>query len=235
MKKLKNSLWKLICLGFLIVFCIAIIDRFFSIVKITLLIIAILEFIQCYFSTPFFMMVKNFIFGKRRKLSEEDKPIIACHEVGHAIISRLVADRVIEEISIIPEHDFNGRMKDRIKSITCNQTKEELIKEIRISLGGIVAEEVIYGYYRDGGKRDLEHAKSVAIHFLDSGFGTELVYLDNSEKYAELRKILNEAKAQDLMFLSEHKQLLIKFQKLLTEKEKIKQSEIELFFQNNII
>lgn len=234
MKETKNNFWKLIGLVFLIVCYLTIVDTFVPldfVVKITLLIIAVSEFIQCYFHTPFFMIIKDFVFKNKRKLSQEDKPIIACHEVGHAIISRLVADKVIKEISIIPERDLNGHMKDRIKTVTCNQTREQLINEIKISLGGIVAEEVVYGRYRDGGVGDLDKAKKIAIHILDCGLGEELVYMDNSEKLTEIRKILNEAKGQDLKFLNEHRQLLIDFQKLLTEKEKLNQSEIESFFR----
>ncbi|MDE5651813.1 MAG: ATP-dependent zinc metalloprotease FtsH [Ureaplasma sp.] len=82
-----------------------------------------------------------------RVISESEKRQIAYHEGGHALVGLHSENtEVVQKITIIPRGDAAGYTmqtpSEQEKSI---QTKEDLLNQVRMTLGGRAAEEVIYG------------------------------------------------------------------------------------------
>ncbi|MCO4781307.1 MAG: ATP-dependent zinc metalloprotease FtsH [Candidatus Cloacimonetes bacterium] len=100
---------------------------------------------------------------ERRSKVMPDKEIknTAYHEAGHALISLLVPNSMeIHKATIIPRGRALGMVsylpKEEMK------TKEELIDDICVSMGGRIAEEIQFGTYTPGASSDIQHATSVA-------------------------------------------------------------------------
>lgn len=101
---------------------------------------------------------------KSRRLREEEKRLVAVHEVGHALVAAYSksADPV-HKISIIPR----GRAAlGYTMQIPANDqflmTRSQLLDRIRGMLGGRAAEEVIFHEVTTGAENDLEHATALA-------------------------------------------------------------------------
>lgn len=82
-----------------------------------------------------------------RVITESEKRQIAYHEGGHALVGLHSENtEVVQKITIIPRGDAAGYTmqtpSEQEKSI---QTKEDLLNQVRMTLGGRAAEEVIYG------------------------------------------------------------------------------------------
>jgi cell division protease FtsH len=101
---------------------------------------------------------------KSRRLKEEEKRRVACHETGHALVAAFskYADPV-HKISIIPRgraalgYTLQLPADDRFL-----MTRSQLTDRIRGMLGGRAAEEVVFGEVTTGAENDLEHATALA-------------------------------------------------------------------------
>jgi cell division protease FtsH len=101
---------------------------------------------------------------KSRRLTEEQKRRVACHEVGHALIAACSPDAdPVRKITIIP----HGRaaLGYTLQVPTEDQfllTRAELLARLRGMLGGRASEEMEYGDLTTGAQNDLEHATALA-------------------------------------------------------------------------
>jgi cell division protease FtsH len=113
---------------------------------------------------------------KNRVLSADEKQRVAHHELGHALVARLVkgADPV-RKISIIPRgiaalgYTLQLPTEDRFL-----RTKSELQDRIAVLLGGRVAEELIYGDVSTGAQDDLRKATDIARNMVETYGMSEL-------------------------------------------------------------
>ncbi|MBU6399262.1 MAG: ATP-dependent zinc metalloprotease FtsH [Verrucomicrobia bacterium] len=101
---------------------------------------------------------------RSRRLNEEDKRRVACHEVGHALIAAYSqhADPV-HKISIVPRG--RAALGYTLQLPTEDQflvTRAELIDRLRGLLGGRAAEEIVFGEVTTGAENDLERATGLA-------------------------------------------------------------------------
>jgi cell division protease FtsH len=103
--------------------------------------------------------VEKIILGTERKvvLSEEDRRRIAYHEGGHAIVGMLTpgADPV-RKVSIIPRGMSLGVTLSTPEDDRFNYSEQELRAKIKVSLGGRVAEEVVFGDVTTGAESDIQ-------------------------------------------------------------------------------
>ena len=114
--------------------------------------------------------------------AEYDRKIIATHEAGHALLSYMFYPN--DEVSV------NIDLKNGEDGITyCSAedgfaTEEECRNNIKVSLGGIIANELLYGEKDVGGSADLEDANSVMEKMFESGiFGLD--YSDSAFGHSE--------------------------------------------------
>ena len=82
-----------------------------------------------------------------RVISEADKTFIAYHEAGHALVGLHTDDtEVVQKITIIPRGDAAGyTLQTPADAEGVVQRKSQLLNQIRMTLGGRAAEEIIYG------------------------------------------------------------------------------------------
>lgn len=82
-----------------------------------------------------------------RVITDFEKKQIAYHEAGHALVGLHSKNtEVVQKITIIPRGDAAGyTMQTPAEQEKTIQTKEDLLNQVRMTLGGRAAEEVIYG------------------------------------------------------------------------------------------
>jgi cell division protease FtsH len=109
--------------------------------------------------------LEKIVLGAERKivLSEEDRRRIAYHEGGHAIVGMLTpgADPV-RKVSIIPRGQALGVTLSTPEDDRFNYSEEELRAKIRVSAGGRVAEEIVYGGVTTGAESDIQQVTGLA-------------------------------------------------------------------------
>jgi cell division protease FtsH len=109
--------------------------------------------------------LEKIVLGAERKivLGDEDRRRIAYHEGGHAIVGMLTpgADPV-RKVSIIPRGQALGVTLSTPEDDRFNYSEEELRAKIRVSAGGRVAEEVVYGSVTTGAESDIQQVTGIA-------------------------------------------------------------------------
>ena len=109
--------------------------------------------------------LEKIVLGAERKivLGEEDRRRIAYHEGGHAIVGMLTpgADPV-RKVSIIPRGQALGVTLSTPDDDRFNYSQEDLRAKIRVSAGGRVAEEVVYGNVTTGAESDIQQVTGIA-------------------------------------------------------------------------
>jgi cell division protease FtsH len=96
-------------------------------------------------------------------LSPEDRERTAYHESGHALIGMLTPEAdPVRKVSIIPRGQALGVTLSTPDSDRVSYSREELEARIKVSLGGRVAEEVVYGTITTGAESDLQQLSEIA-------------------------------------------------------------------------
>ncbi|HIT55790.1 TPA: ATP-dependent zinc metalloprotease FtsH [Candidatus Galligastranaerophilus intestinigallinarum] len=103
---------------------------------------------------------------KSKVLTDEDKETTAYHEVGHALINVLLEDsrNELHKVSIIPRGYALGITWSRPKDERVHTSKNDLLCQIAITLGGRAAEEIVYGKdnVSTGASSDLQKVSETA-------------------------------------------------------------------------
>lgn len=95
-----------------------------------------------------------------RRLLDSERRVVACHELGHAIVRLLVGGKV-EKISILPRGQALGvTVSDATESSL--QTGAAISNELAVLMGGRAAEQAIVGEVTTGAADDIARASSVA-------------------------------------------------------------------------
>ena len=193
---------------------------------------------------------------RSRIISDKEKKITAYHESGHAILFHVLPDvGPVHTISIIPTGmgaaGYTMPLPDRDEMF---MTRGHMIQEIMVSMGGRIAEELIFGDYTTGASQDIKQATELAtrmvtkygmsknIGMIHYG-GDDEVFLGRdlghtrgySEKMAaaidtEIKAIIDECYADARKIIEDHMDILHASAALLIEKEKIDQKEFEALF-----
>jgi cell division protease FtsH len=163
-------------------------------------------------------------------LSQADRERTAYHESGHALVGMLTPEAdPVRKVSIIPRGQALGVTLSTPDADRVSYSREELEARIKVSLGGRVAEEVVYGKITTGAESDLEQLTQIArrmvgrwgmseklgpIVFLPSdGQGPYPGANDRSPQTEwlideEVRRIVDEAHGEVTHLLSEHREQL---------------------------
>jgi len=99
---------------------------------------------------------------KTRMNSERKLKVVAYHELGHAIVAAKIpnADPVYK-ITVIPR-GMSGGATWYLPKEESLRTKQDMLDDITASLGGRVAEELVFGDVTTGAVSDLDHATDLA-------------------------------------------------------------------------
>ncbi len=96
-------------------------------------------------------------------LTAADRERTAYHESGHALVGMLSPDAdPVRKVSIIPRGQALGVTLSTPDADRVSYTREDLEAKIRVSLGGRVAEEVVYGKITTGAESDLQQLTQIA-------------------------------------------------------------------------
>ena len=197
---------------------------------------------------------------KRSKvISEKDKKITAYHEAGHAILFHVLPDvGPVHTVSIIPTGvGAAGYTMPLPEQDELHMTKGRLLQNTRVSLGGRIAEEIIFDDITTGASQDIKQATSMARAMVtEYGMSEKLGMInyggDNNEVFigrdlahtrtyseevaseidSEVKRIIDECYAKAKQIILDHEDVLHSCCALLMEKEKIGQAEFEALFQD---
>ena len=207
------------------------------------------------------MPQNHILVPKHEKLSENEKLRTAYHEMGHALVSSLLdhADPV-HKVTIISRGRAAGYTLHLPFDDKKMNTKEDFKADLAVSLGGYVAEKLIFGDVTTGPSNDLQVSTRLARdmvvkygmsekvgvlaveggHSTLAGSGDGLEKAHISEKTSELvdseiKRFMDEAYEVAKSILEKHKKALHNLSKILKEKEVLERDEFEkLLKENNI-
>ena len=133
------------------------------------------------------------LMGVERKsmmISEEQKGITAVHEAGHALVARLLPGTdPVHKVTIIPRGPALGLTQQLPTEDRYGASRDYLLKEIAILLGGRVAEEIVRGEdsVTTGASNDIERATELARKMVcEWGMSRELGPLSFGQKEEEI-------------------------------------------------
>ncbi len=192
---------------------------------------------------------------KSRIISDEEKENTAYHEVGHALLAKLLKGcDPLHKVSIIPRGMALGITMTLPEKDYLTMKKSQLLDRITMTLGGRVAEELIYGSdsVTTGASNDLEKVSSLARKMVTSygmsekmgnltyGKSEEHVFMgrdfghnrDFSEEIAadidkEVKKIVDERYEIAKELLSSNKDMLEFISKALLDRETLDEKEFD--------
>ena len=206
---------------------------------------------------------KSFIkvgIGKEKKskiISEKDKKITAYHEAGHAILFHILPDvGPVHMVSVIPTGSgaagYTMPLPERDEMFL---TRGKMMQDIVASLGGRIAESLIFDDVTTGASQDIKQATSTAKDMvMKYGFSVSIGminYADEDEVFigrdfghtsrgyseevaktidSEVKKIIDKAYAEAKKILEDNMDVLHACANLLMEKERIDRQEFEALF-----
>ena len=193
---------------------------------------------------------------KSRVVTETDKRITAYHESGHAIIAKVLENcDDVQEVSIIPRGMAAGYTLTRPDSDDSHVTKNKLLDNICMMLGGRAAEQIVIKDISTGASNDIQRASGIARSMVTQWGMSDVIgnmYLgsdheifigktygqhsDVSENMSgvvdeEIKKIIDKQYQRALEILSKHRDVMEKMVTLLYEKETIFKEEVEALFE----
>ena len=192
-------------------------------------------------------------------VTDHDRKITAYHESGHAILMHLLPlTGSVYTVSVIPTGEgAAGYMMPVRDNDDNHQTKEQLRQQIMVSLGGRIAEEIIFGDVSTGASADIKNvtkiARSMVTRFGMSSLGLISYEDDDNEVFLgrdlahakttseskaaeidrEVKSIVDECHKEATRILNENMEILHKCAKLLIEKERIGREEFEALFEDH--
>jgi cell division protease FtsH len=113
--------------------------------------------------------LERIVLGAERKvmLSEDDRRRTAYHEAGHAIVGMLTGSAdPVRKVSIIPRGQALGVTFSAPDADRFNFDEEYLLAQIKVALGGRVAEEVVLGDLTTGAESDIQQLTQIARHMV---------------------------------------------------------------------
>ncbi|MCR4647637.1 MAG: ATP-dependent zinc metalloprotease FtsH [Lachnospiraceae bacterium] len=196
---------------------------------------------------------------KSRIVSEKEKKITAYHETGHAILFHVLPDMdPVYTISIIPTGvSAAGYTMPLPENDDMFTTKGKMKQHIMVSLGGRIAESLIFDDITSGASSDIQKATDVArkmvvrygmskkLGMINYESDSDEVFigrdLAHTKPYSdataaeideEVKAIIDECYAEAEKILKEHEKVLHAVSELLLKKERITRQEFEKTFEN---
>ena len=198
---------------------------------------------------------------KSRIVSDKEKNITAYHEAGHAILFHVLPDvGPVYTVSIIPTGvgaaGYTMPLPERDEMF---RTKGRMLQDIMVSLGGRIAEEIVFDDITTGASSDIKHAtktarRMVTRYGMSENIGVisyeqdeEAVFIGRDLAHAkshseaisgeidrEVKSIIDDCYSKATQIIKEHEDVLHKCAQLLLEKERINREEFEALFVKDV-
>ena len=182
---------------------------------------------------------------KGRLISEEEKNITAYHEVGHTLVAYYMPNLdPIHKVTVISRGMSGGHTRLLPTEDRHLWTKSQMTEMLAFALGGLAAEELMFGESTTGPSNDLQQATEIArkmvtsygmsqkigtvslnstgvADYLGTDFFEQKSYSEETAALVdtEIRRMIDEAHARASEVLTSHRQQLIAISELLKEKE----------------
>ena len=104
-----------------------------------------------------------------RKPLEEERRRIAYHETGHALVSECIRAGSVSSLTVIPRGQALGYMRQAPEGDKYLYSKQQLLDQIAIALGGAIMEEMFFGSRSTGSKGDFDQAVEAAYQIIFGG------------------------------------------------------------------
>lgn len=199
--------------------------------------------------------INKVLIGPQKKskiITEEDKKITAYHEAGHAILAKILKyGEAVHEVSIIPRGMAGGFTSTRPENDNDFIFYNKLCDKISMTMGGRIAEEIVFNDITAGASSDISHATNIArrmvtewgmskkLGFINLGKSSEVfigrdyqTQVNYSEETAatidaEIKAIMDSCYAKGKKLLMDNRSVLDNMAQLLIEKETIYAEEVE--------
>jgi cell division protease FtsH len=193
---------------------------------------------------------------KSRLVTEPDKRITAYHEAGHAILAgSLKYCDPVHEVTIIPRGSAGGYTFTRPENDNQYLSKQQMLDDIVMTLGGRVAEELVIKNITSGASADIRHITdrahlmvtelgmsdrigplyygSEGEVFLGRGYTTEKGYSQEVANIIdeEVRKIVDDCHKRATQILTEKMSILHNMARVLIERETIHTEEVDMLMK----
>ncbi|MDR1558663.1 MAG: ATP-dependent zinc metalloprotease FtsH [Clostridiales bacterium] len=186
--------------------------------------------------------------GKEKKdriMSENEKRIVAFHEVGHALATaRQKNTQPVQKITIVPRTTgalgFTMQMPEEERFL---MTRDEMLEQITVCLAGRAAEEIVFGLKTTGAANDIEKAtlmarnmvelygmsdkfgmmglSTIANKYLDARSVSQVSEMTGAEADSEINKIISDCFEKARNILMKDKTALSEIAEFLIQKETI--------------
>lgn len=197
---------------------------------------------------------------RSRVVSEKDKKITAYHEAGHAILFHVLPDiGPVYTVSVIPTgHGAAGYTMPLPEKDEMHLTKGKMLQDIMATLGGRIAEALIFDDITTGASQDIKQASKRARDmvtkygfsdmvgmvnyasdddevFIGRDLGHTRNYSENVAKMidTEVKNIIDDCYSKAKQILTDNMEVLHSCADLLLQKDRISKDEFEALFQKN--
>jgi cell division protease FtsH len=174
-------------------------------------------------------------------LNEHERRVVAFHEAGHALCRELLdsLDRV-HKISIVPRGNALGYVVNLPDEDSYLKTRDELVDQMAVLLGGRVAEQVVFGAVTTGAANDLQRVEEIThamIHQYAMGSGNApQAAIKDQDAMSDLSRRIRDEEQRELAFeahrsawtlITGHRELLDRIAGELLERETLERPEID--------
>lgn len=194
---------------------------------------------------------------KSKVVTESDKRLTAYHESGHCILAKLCENcDPVHEVTIIPRGNAGGFTMTRPENDRSYYSKNYMLDEICMCLGGRVAEELVIHDISSGASGDIKQATKFARlmvaelgmseklglisysddsqpMFIGRDMATHASYSEETAKLIddEVREIVSTQHERARKLLSENRSVLDNMARVLIEKETIYTEEVDMLLE----
>ena len=200
--------------------------------------------------------IEKVLLGPERKskiLSEKEKKISAYHEAGHGLVAASLPNAdPVHKITIVPRGRTGGFTMKLPSEDRHYYSRSQFLDEIVVSLGGYVAEKIVFAELTTGASDDLKKATDIArnivtrygmsdkigpivlgdqeeLIFLGREISTEKNYSEETARVVdqEVKRILDEAQKKANAIITKKRAKLDEIAQILIERETIEREEFE--------
>jgi cell division protease FtsH len=173
-------------------------------------------------------------------LNPHERRVVAFHEAGHALCRELLesVDRV-HKISIVPRGNALGYVVNLPDEDSYLKTRDELIDQMTVLLGGRVAEQIVFGAVTTGAANDLQRVEEITyamIHQYAMGSSDAPTAAVKDQALSDLTRRISDEEQRELAFeahrtawelITAHRDLLDQIASELLENETLERAQIE--------
>ncbi len=200
--------------------------------------------------------IEKVLLGPERKskiLSDKEKKISAYHEAGHGLVAASLPNAdPVHKITIVPRGRAGGFTMKMPSEDRHYYSRSQFLDEIAVSLGGYVAEKIVFAELTTGASDDLKKATDIArnlvtrygmsdrigpivlgdqeeLIFLGREISTEKNYSEETARIVdqEVKRILDEAQKKANAIITKKRTKLDEIARILVERETIEKDEFE--------